>query len=298
MTKVKAHENLGLGELYTNGHSYFIVENKRLYKLGTAKEDLLEKIRLYQERLDDLDGEEEANWYNLKYNFLGMGKDEPCELKEDIQEIIRSMKQNKTEVTDETYNKELEKAEDTKASFNLGKQVCKDLSGSTNKKERDRIDKALLGLNKDNALEFVRGYYEESDWTNNGLFEQLESESDQHNSDYVMNAMKAIIEAFEKAGFDDDDEDFARLKEIYQHYTDEAGDYGYGDGTGKLFNDHHGGWLFGSRHYGLDNPDNFDDSTQNLIDKLKEKQEAAAEQENAEALATVKDEKQKLDTEA
>lgn len=140
----------------------------------------------------------------------------------------------------------------------MGKRFCKDISGYTEDDDFDRMKTYIAEINADNVEDFLKGYYTESSWYDNGFFEQIAAErgGTRLNNKAVKQIIVAIIHKYSNVELDEDKKDaLETVKSIYEDYRNKP--------DGERFANQSGGWWY--RLWGVDILDKLDDAVEKLI---------------------------------
>ena len=140
----------------------------------------------------------------------------------------------------------------------MGERFCKDISGYTDDDDFKRMKAYIAEINSDNVEDFLKGYYKESSWYDNGFFEQIAAErfNTRLNNKTVKQVIVAIINKYSNVELDEDKKDaLETVKSIYEDYRNKPDD--------KRFANETGGWWY--RLWGVDILDKLDDAVEKLI---------------------------------
>ena len=140
----------------------------------------------------------------------------------------------------------------------MGKRFCKDISGYTDDDDFDRMKTYIAEINSDNVEDFLKGYYKESSWYDNGFFEQIAAErgDTRLNNKAVKQIIVAIIHKYSNVELDEDKKDaLETVKSIYEDFRNKP--------DGERFANQSGGWWY--RLWGVDILDKLDDAVEKLI---------------------------------
>lgn len=145
-------------------------------------------------------------------------------------------------------------------AYDLGYYVAQDLIGYTNEDEYNNVKDNLQKINKDNVLEFLRGYYT-NDGGGNGLFLQLALESTRFKNSVVKKVAAALLEALEDESSIKSSEKYKTARRVLKRIAErkDADDF-------KMLNgDNRWGW---NRIWGIDDLDELDDAIEEILKTL------------------------------
>ena len=140
----------------------------------------------------------------------------------------------------------------------LGKRFCQDISGYTNDDDFKRMKAYIKAVSSENVVDFLKGYYSESSWYDNGFFEQIAAERGctRLSNGEVTKVMKSLIDYFK-------DKDLStEQKEAYEILQDVYRIYGNKPKDERFANESNSWWY---RLWGCDILDKLDDAVELLI---------------------------------
>ena len=149
-------------------------------------------------------------------------------------------------------------AQEENGAYDLGYQTADDLIGVTNDEEYSRVKVTLTGINSENVIDFLKGYYA-NDGGGNGFFLQLGLESTHFKNKFVVPVIKAFLDAV-PTEFRASDE-FKTAQRIYRKCATR--------GDEKDFKNFSWGWGW-DRIWGIDELDQLDDAIEELLSQMKD----------------------------